>query len=463
MAFLKDYLTYASANEGPVMFHVWGAYVAIASAVSRKVWLPFGNKAIYPNIYVLLVGDAGNGKSIAMYNNRKLMAQVTPEIHTSGSLETPPGLWRAMAGDDNAKPKIPGVGVMVSWPDGILRKIHPLTITANEFINFISMDDKGWINALNDIYDEDRYVYRTKNMGTDNLVGPYICMYGGLTTDIANDMQKQKIISTGLARRTIFQFGIRRFDDPHAILEKSVEMAEAEGRCLEQLNRLRQLTGEMTWDKETQDWWIDWYGKHNREVPKKPPQVRSWYASKTDQVIKIAMLTSLADSTNLKLEIGHLKVAIELLEVMERDLYRIFGGVGRNELASVAAQMYDYLSQQTEPISKKTLKARLFPIFDARNIHKEFDESLQYLIGEGRIHIQQLEAGGYIDHIVATPQVLLAWAERNSVSLKPQPADAIQSALQKGSAPLVDPSSPQAEAAPSGSKVAPPTFVLPPT
>jgi hypothetical protein len=64
-----------------------------------------------------------------------------------------------------------------------------MTIIANEFVNFISVDDKGWINALNDIYDEDIYKYRTKNMGEDILVGPYTVLLGALTNEVATDMQ----------------------------------------------------------------------------------------------------------------------------------------------------------------------------------------------------------------------------------------------------------------------------------
>lgn len=444
------------------MFHVWGAYTALSASIGRKVWLPFGVSAIYPNIYVLLVGDAGNGKSRAMYNNRALVSQVIPEIHRTGSLETPPGLWRFMTGDPDSKPpKSSPVLQMAVWPNGMTMPTHPMFITANEFIDFISLDDKGWINALNNISDEDVYFYRTKNMGQDKVIGPYIVMFGGLTTDIAHDLQKEKIISTGLARRTIFQYGQRKFDDPHAILTMEPHEKEAFDRCLVHLNGLRRVAGAFSWDEETQKWWKVWYDDHSAKVRTRSPQTRGWFTSKPDQVLKLAILTSLSEGHSLKLETGHLEVALHFLGRMEHDLYRIFGGVGRNELAGVATQMYEFLSNLKEPISKKTLKLRLFSLFSAKNVHNEFDEALNYLVGTNKVRIHQMQLESYVDHIIALPEVLVAWAAKHSVPLASAPFDAVQRVLDSDSSVSESPSpAPSASPTPllTGS-VEPPTAV----
>lgn len=403
MSFLRNYLKYASGNEAPEMFHVWAGYTAISAAVARKVWLPFEDIAIYPNIYVMLVGDAGNGKSWAMQKCKRLLAKL-PGVCISGSLETPQGLMRFMAGNEKADPPVESpVKMLVKWPDGQLRETHPMTLVANEFVNFISLDDKGWINMLNDIYDEDVYHYRTKNQGEDNLIGPYIVMLGALTTDVSHDLQKARIISTGLARRTFFQYGERRWFDPVPKPAFTAEQDNAREVALKHLLKLRSTAGAFKWPDDVDKWWTAWYREHLAGVPRRAPQVKSWYASKSTQLLKLAMLTSLSERDDLVLCVADFKVALAYLETLERDLPRIFGGTGRNELAGIAQKVLDYVEGQLTPIAYKALKSTFFHACKPPN---DFEECLNFLLSSDKLQRATLTVGQRVDDIIATPEVM---------------------------------------------------------
>lgn len=412
--YLVDYLHYATGNECPELFHVWGGYTSLSAAISRKVWLPFEDIAIFPNIYVMYVGDAGNGKSWAMGKCKRLLAEAqTAEagfagIHYSGSLETPPGMWRHMAGNPKSDPPIPSpVRFTTVWPDGKVRDCHAMTIIANEFINFISLDQQGWVSSLNDIYDEDKYHYRTKNMGEDDLLGPYIVLIGALTTEVSSDLQKARIISTGLARRTIFQYGQRLFNDPHAIPHFTVSQREAKERCVAYLRKLNSLkvNGCFSWSDEVKDWWRAWYNPHLAKVPTQNPAVRSWYASKSTQMLKLAMLTSLSEDTNLVLTIGHFEVAQHYLDRLEEDLPKIFGGVGRNELAGVAVKMLEFVQYLPEPMSMSKFKGQFFN--QCKPPH-EFDQCVTHLCETGQLRrfTGMIEQLGQLIDLIGTPQTV---------------------------------------------------------
>jgi len=356
MSFLRNYLSYSTGNECPEMFHVWAGYVCLSAAVSRRVWLSFGDEVIYPNIYVMLVGDAGNGKSIALRKAKRVIAELN-DIPISRSVETPEGLWRFMAGDSSKNPPVPSpVAFPTKWPDGEIREVHPMTIIANEFINFINLNQAGWINALNDIYDEDFYEYRTKNMGEDNLIGPYIVLLSALTTEVSSDLQKARIIASGFARRTICQFGERQWNNPHSQPGFDDDQKVQRAAAVEYAKGLQKLHGEIAVSAEVWAFWKIWYDEHSHNVPKQTPQLRSWYTSKPHQVLKIAILTMLSESYDLVLRIPHIQIALDYLEIMEQDLAKVFGGFGRNELAAVASKILDYLQGQSEPLSKKRVK-----------------------------------------------------------------------------------------------------------
>jgi hypothetical protein len=408
VSFLRDYLSYSAGNEAPDLFHVWSAFATLSAAVSRRVWLNDGDTWLFCNIYVMLVGDAGCGKSTALKRAKRMLAEAgfNPPAR---SVETPEGLWRFMAGDPTTTPPTESpVAFPVKWPDGVIRECHPMTIMPNEFVNFISQNPGGWTSALNDIFDEDRYEYRTKNKGEDLLVGPYIVLLGALTTDISTDLQKARVIGTGFARRTIFQYGKRKFHEPHARQSFTSEQAEAKQRCIEHLRNLPKLHGMFKVSDDVWGWWNEWYDEHTKTIPQRStPQTEGWLTSKPMQVQKVAMLTSLSERNDLVLEREHFELAIGYLAEMEKDLYHVLGGVGRNELANVAQKIYEYVSTLSEPIPKRTLKNHFFNSCKPPN---DFDDCMRYLCDGEKLTEFSLQVGNTIDICVATPLQAKAFA-----------------------------------------------------
>lgn len=397
-SFIPDYLTWASDNEAPEMFHVWGGFMAISTVICRRVWIPWGRKALYPNLYILLVGDAGNGKSIAMDYYRMLMQEPTGKFFgerdapLSNNVETPQGLLRFMGGNPKAKPPIESpVSFPTKMPNGELLDCHPMTILANEFTNFINMDQEGWMGMLNDISDRDRnYTYRTKGQGSDIIWCPYICLFGGMPTEASHDLQRAKVIASGFARRTIFQFGVRDWGNPRPFITEKPEQLSAFTRLVAHLNRLPALYGGITWDNSATKFWDEWYRAHNVMVPKRAPQVRSWFGTKPDHVLRLALNVILSeydlDPNKLILHKRHIEVAITFLERMEGDLYRVFGGTGRNDLMPVVAAIHAYVCGLTEPIGKKQILIHFIKDLPRRqDMHKELDQCLEILSNDGKI------------------------------------------------------------------------------
>lgn len=420
MSFLRDYLTWAGGNEAPKMFHLWSGLTCVSACVPRTVWLPYGARAIYPNLYTLLVGEAGNGKSIAMYFTKRLLASVYPgdthEIPISANVETPAGLWSHMMGKPKAIPVIPSpVMRLVKHPDGHTCECHPMLIMANEFVNFISTDPENWTTHLNDIYDQDVFRYRTINSGDNLLHGPYISILGGLTTDFAQSLHKAKIISSGFARRTLFQYGERDVENPQAELEESEDQKRAFIRCINHLRSLKTAAGPFHRNPETKAYWKTWYDDNSHQVTKRNPALRSWYLTKPDQVLRLAMLLALCDGLVLEITSEHFRMALEYLDILEKDLYKVFGGVGRNELAEVALRIFSYISTLPEPITGKVLMARMWKdLPNKRGLHTELKDCLEHLSSTGQLSIYSITTDGLPpDFLIATPEIMTKFRQEN--------------------------------------------------
>jgi hypothetical protein len=405
--YLRDYLLYSEGNEAPTMFHVWGAFVTVSAAISRKVWLPNGKFLLWPNIYVMYVGSAGNGKSFAMRHVTTLLKRLD-RIPISKSVETVEGLLRFMGGDPPVGDK-PGreyeFKFVTKGPTGAMVEVNPMTIVANEYIDFISKNPDGWTNLLTNIYDEDNYSYGTKNQGQDILSNPYMVLLGALTTEVSSDLHKQRIISTGLARRTFFQYGERQFDNPHSEPTATPEQLSAQNRCLEHLKLLRSVSGEMGRSDYTRAWYKEWYNAHNLEVPKKAPQVQGWFASKPDQVLKLGMLLALMEETpSMEVRVDHLQIALDYLELLEKDLFKVFGGVGRNEVAEIAIKIRTFLEHQKCAVTQQKMWALFFADCKTK---EELDMALQFLVEDAQIFETYVAVGSTTVKVYAASQETL--------------------------------------------------------
>jgi hypothetical protein len=127
-----------------------------------------------------------------------------------------------------------------------------------------------------DIYDTDkRFGYFTKNQGSDLINGPYIVLFGALTTETSFDMQKSRIIQSGFARRSIFQYGERRFDSPCPFPPGGPQKLELRESIIHQCRALQHLTGEFRMPQSTKDHYTAWYVNHSHNCPKAPPHMRS--------------------------------------------------------------------------------------------------------------------------------------------------------------------------------------------
>ena len=73
--FFSRYLEYTSGGEVPICFHRWSAIVGIGVLLERNVYLQFGHGAIYPNMYVMLLGSSGVRKSTSIKIVKKLIRE----------------------------------------------------------------------------------------------------------------------------------------------------------------------------------------------------------------------------------------------------------------------------------------------------------------------------------------------------------------------------------------------------
>jgi len=63
---IEDYLDFYEGTEPPTIFNRWAIIGGIGALLGRQAWIQHGHAKVYPNQYIMLVGESGTRKSTAI-------------------------------------------------------------------------------------------------------------------------------------------------------------------------------------------------------------------------------------------------------------------------------------------------------------------------------------------------------------------------------------------------------------
>jgi hypothetical protein len=310
--------------------------------------------------------------------------------------------------------------ILPNKPDAPPKQYTPITLCLTELSHFLGANQAHMIDFLTTIYDQEIYDAKTKNKGDDIIPGPYLTVLACTTPSNITRYLKEDVISGGFSRRTLFAYEIDE-GEPIAFPIVTPEAAKAWEDCVKWAKKLEEIAGAFEWTPEATLWYKPWYDNLFRDLKTKTDMTRGYYKSKHIQLLKVAMLVSLAETVDLKMTKNHLEVALELLNQLEKNLPRVFEGMGRNELAPVAARIVEALEIIGQPVPEKKIVSDFFKDADTREIYG----ILAHLVSAGKIvQIDQKDSTGkVVRRLLATPGTGQAWVEkqqRDSSTVPPE-------------------------------------------
>lgn len=385
MNFIEAYELYASGNEASPTFHTWGAIGTISAVIGRRIWFDQEYYKIYPNTYIVFVGEPGDKKTTALNVARGLVQKTeTPLAPPSITKEA---LTLLLSKSNEKSPCLKQTTI-----DNTIHEFAHISIFASEIVTMLSAGGNpiGMIEFLTDIYDREMFEVVTKNKGTDMIIGPYITLMACMTPEQTGQMLKQSIITGGFSRRVVFIYG-RSKPEGIPFPKLTDEQQKARLFLLEKLNELKNWRGVFTMTDEAKAFFAEWYQKKHVELNKPHPAAfKNWLRSKDVMLIKVSMLLVVSEfKMQNVIELRHLKQGLEMLNKVEPDIGRIFAGAGRNLGADLAHKIQRYLEETpSKSANKKRILADLYSEGNAR----EIDEALDFLITTGKVN-QKIQPG----------------------------------------------------------------------
>src|ERR1035437_9102491 len=141
---LADFWSYCSCSEITRNNAIWALLGGLAGVVNRKVFTQIGDIPIYCNLYVLLVGTPGTGKSTAMDFSCNLVRAACPEYPIGPSKQSHGDIIKFMSSEECAN--------YYTDHKGEKKELRVYNFFIDEFKNFVAYDIIGMLNFLTGIY-----------------------------------------------------------------------------------------------------------------------------------------------------------------------------------------------------------------------------------------------------------------------------------------------------------------------
>lgn len=403
-AFISDYLLSCEHSQPAVEYHCWSMLSTLSVFAGRRFWFPFGPYNYYPNLYVVLVGDPGNGKSSAMNRAKNIVraAQVCPVAATQITKEA---LTKKMsASTEGVKKKTPFEGQRFFEHEGREIEYNQYAIFATELVEFISVNPQGFLDFLTTVWDEAILEVETKNKGEDHVMGPYITMLACMTPEKLKGFMKLSILTGGFARRTAFVYA--GYKNIVHWPTRTPEQIEAENRCIEFGKALQSRSGPFDITEPCKRFYEDWNTENEKKMSDRTPCTRGWFESKGEMLFKLSMLIALSENGPLVIDVRHYQAALRFCDMLEKEgrLDRVFEGTGINPNAGAATQICHMLERLGRPMNRKHIEMMFFDQVTDMNALRD---TITHLISVGRLAERTISRDGrLLGSILGTPEVL---------------------------------------------------------
>ncbi len=190
--FYDRYFEYIGLTESPRLYHRWTAISIIAALLGRRLYIPFGHDNIFPNHYILLVGDPGARKGTAITPGKRL-------LKSSGYAKFSPDRIspeRFIIELENAsRIELNGEKDLIELENLTLEEVSELYVAIGEFGDFIGDGNLNFIRLLTNLWDNLPEYKHPKIHGKSVAVPkPTVNIFAGTTSqDIATSIPVEAI------------------------------------------------------------------------------------------------------------------------------------------------------------------------------------------------------------------------------------------------------------------------------
>jgi len=434
--YMKDFIS-------PQSFVDFSFYYMIGAALQRRVWTGPEHSPLYPNMYIILVGEPGIGKGLVVKQIAEILRHHKLEnphkLNTEPDLSTPEKAneYATKVADYNKAPKsdidqpllIP-VAADASTYEALVRKSSQSTRRINypkwdeklqkhtsgiyvhsslcfcleEISSLFRKKTEDLVNYLLHAFDCGDYEYETIGRGTDKVRKCCLSFFGGTTPSFMQSTFNDKLLNEGFSSRTIFIVANANRHNKLFIPQLSPEQVEARNDIITHIGKLTKLYGHCKLEPDAVKFMEHWWEvEHQTRRPNTSLKLASYYARKNIHALKLATAVHFGEDAEMDgsgrpknmITVAECQVALAMLAQVEQTMHFALGFDSQNPLSAPSKKIKEYVTK-TGPYCFN----ELFIEFNQLVRKSELEEILVYLTTTSQLHIISCKDAVTDKHVV---------------------------------------------------------------
>lgn len=326
--FFKSYMDYRSGTEVPAHAHRWSAIGMLGAWLGRNVYVKFGDAKLYPNQYIMLLGEAGSKKSTAIKQAAKLLRRAGYNNFSAEKISKEKFLTELAK--QQAAISVPGVNDFLDqqlFGNVTDSEFRETWICADEFNEFFANNIFEFCSTLGNLWDyEGVYENSVKHGESVTIPNPTVSILSGNTPTTFATTFPVESLGQGFFSRVIavhVEPSGRKIARPRAPSETEVN---------EQLDKLLAIRNYHTGEVEIEEHVWQFIEKlYERRQPIADVRFANFHNRRLTHLLKLSLIHA-ASRLSTTVEILDVRRANTVLDYTEHHMPEAFGefGTSRN-------------------------------------------------------------------------------------------------------------------------------------
>lgn len=349
---LKSFVESTAPSGSPEIWRRWCAFASVSCAIRRRLrYFAWGNY-LYPNLYILLVGPPGFGKSTAIRDARFILRQL-PQITLAPSMITKEKLIEIFAQS----------GETILYPsDTHPRIVNSVAMLCDEFGVFVRPSDAELTTILTDLYDANDkaiFTYATRGRAEQDVVeSSYATLLGGTTPKAIAESSGIKMLGTGFFARFIIAYAEQRKAMSPFKRGPQVDLSP----LVEDIQQISSLIGDYAFTPAAQKVYDDWYFSGMSPAPT-DARLAEYVGRRPSHLLKLCMIFAVSKRNDLIVEEEDVIEARQLMLETEVEMRLAVEKAGQDKNSEAIDYVHDWACKQflmtSSPIRESYLRAQL--------------------------------------------------------------------------------------------------------
>mgnify|MGYP001577230918 CR=1 FL=1 len=374
--FISAYFQYVGDTEAPMTFHRWACISVLGAWIGRDYSFKFGHSSIKPNIYCMLMGNAGTRKTTAIRIASKLIAKAgyhsiaadrtTKEkflMDLSGAVDfVPTGRFNRQSADEIMEQNLFGEKE---------NHIPEVLIAADEFNTFIGNGNIEFLSMLGVLWDhEGPFENKVKNSKSVKIDDPFVSIIAGNTPTGFSLAFPAESIGQGIFSRLVLVHG----ESPGKKITFPVSPpAEKVREMIDLLHAIKSVAKGQARTSPDAEKLLD--SIYQSGTGMNDVRFEAYMNRRFTHLIKICLILS-ASALRNTIEESDVLYGNTILTHTEHSMSKALGEFGKARHSDVSHKLVQILENRFEPITVKELWMQLHNDLDDMGTMKDMLSNL---------------------------------------------------------------------------------------